>query len=243
MMNDTAWLSRSELLLGREKLERLFGAHVLVVGMGGVGSFAAEFICRSGVGSMTLVDGDVVEASNRNRQLPALVSTQGQNKAVLMAARLKDINPEIELNVIQEFIRPEAVANILSTKFDYVVDAIDSVSPKLTFIKAAFEKQYPLVSSMGAGGKMDPTKIEIADISKSYNCPFAQQVRKQLKKEGIYKGFKVVFSPEENNKESLMMTDGSNFKKSAYGTMSYLPAMFGATAASVVIRDLTNSNS
>jgi len=215
----------------------------LVVGMGGVGSFAAEFICRSGVGSMTLVDGDVVEASNRNRQLPALVSTQGQNKAVLMAARLKDINPEIELNVIQEFIRPEAVASILSTKFDYVVDAIDSVSPKLTFIKAAFEKRYPLVSSMGAGGKMDPTKIEIADISKSYNCPFAQQVRKQLKKEGIYKGFKVVFSPEENNKESLMMTDGSNFKKSAYGTMSYLPAMFGATAASVVIRDLISSNS
>jgi len=238
MLKDTTWLSRTELLIGRTQLEKLMNAHVLVVGMGGVGSFAAEFICRSGVGEMTIVDGDVVDASNRNRQLPALVSTQGKSKAEIMAARLNDINPELKLNVIKEFIKPEAVAEILSVKFDYVVDAIDSVSPKLTFIKAAFEKGLPIVSSMGAGGKMNPTQIQIADISKSYNCPFAQQVRKQLKQAGIYKGIKVVFSPEENNKDSLMMTDGANFKTSAYGTMSYLPAMFGATAASVVIRDL-----
>lgn len=238
MMKDTAWLSRTELLIGKENLEKLMNAHVLVVGMGGVGSFAAEFICRNGVGEMTIVDGDIVDPSNRNRQLPALATTHGQSKAGLMAERLMAINPELKLHVIKEFIRPEAVEAILEAPFDYVVDAIDSVSPKLTFMKAAYTKGLKLVSSMGAGGKMDPTQLRVADISKTYNCPFAQQVRKQLKKEGIYKGIKVVFSPEENNKESLMMTDGSNFKKSAYGTMSYLPATFGATAASVVIRDL-----
>lgn len=238
MMKDTAWLSRTELLIGKDKLERLMQAHVLVVGMGGVGSFAAEFICRSGIGEMTIVDGDTVEPSNRNRQLPALSTNHGQSKAALMAERLLAINPELKLHVIREFIRPEAVAGVLSVPFDYVVDAIDSISPKLTFIKAAFLKKLRIISAMGAGGKVDPTLLQVSDISKSYNCPFAQQVRKQLKKEGIYKGIKVVFSPEENDKTSLMMTDGSNFKKSAYGTVSYMPATFGAVAASAVIRDL-----
>lgn len=237
-MEDIAWLSRTELLIGREKLEKLMAAHVLVVGLGGVGSFAAEFICRSGVGEMTIVDGDIVDPSNRNRQLPALATTHGQSKAEIMAERLKAINPELKLHVIKDFIRPDAVDAILSVPFDYVIDAIDSVTPKLTFMKAAYTKGLRIVSSMGAGGKMDPTQLKIDDISKSYNCPFAQQVRKQLKKEGIYKGIKVVFSPEENDKNSLMLTDGSNYKKSAYGTMSYMPAAFGGLVASVVIRDL-----
>jgi len=237
-MTDTAWLSRTELLIGKEKLERLMKTHVLVVGMGGVGSFAAEFICRSGIGEMTIVDGDVVDPSNRNRQLPALATTHGQSKAELMAERLLAINPELKLHVIKEFIRPEAVAQVLSVPYDYVVDAIDSITPKLTFIKAAYAKGLKIVSSMGAGAKLDPTRLQVTDISKTYNCPFAQQVRKQLKQAGIYKGIKVVFSPEEPIRESLMLTDGSNFKKSAYGTISYLPATFGATAASVVIRDL-----
>ncbi len=241
MMQDTAWLSRTTLLIGEAQLQKLTNSHVLVVGMGGVGSFAAEFICRSGIGEMTIVDGDVVDPSNRNRQLPALATTHGQSKALLMAERLRAINPELKLHVVKEFIRPEAVADILSGSFDYIVDAIDSISPKLTFMKAAYAKGAPLISSMGAGGRMDPTQLRIADISKTYNCPFAQQIRKQLKKEGIYKGIKVVFSPEEPLKESLMMTDGANFKKSAYGTMSYLPATFGATAASVVIRDLMSA--
>ena len=209
--------------------------------MGGVGSFAAEFICRSGVGSMTIVDGDVVDPSNRNRQLPALATTHGQSKAILMAERLKAINPELNLHVIKEFIRPEAVAEILEQDFDYVIDAIDSISPKLTFIEAAYNRKLKLVSSMGAGGKMDPTQLSVTDISKTYNCPFAQQIRKQLKSRNISKGVKVVFSPEEVNKESLMLTDGSNFKKSAYGTISYLPAAFGATVASVAIRDILAS--
>ncbi|WP_205529538.1 tRNA threonylcarbamoyladenosine dehydratase [Taibaiella koreensis] len=242
MMKDTAWLSRTELLIGKEALERLANSRVLVVGMGGVGSFAAEFICRGGVGRMTIVDGDTVDPSNRNRQLPALATTHGQSKAELMAERLKAINPELALEVIREFIRPKAVEEILAEPYDYVVDAIDSISPKLSFMKAAYYKGYPLISSMGAGGKLDPTQLEIVDISKTYMCPFAQHLRKMLRRDGIRSGIKVVFSPEEPVKESLMMTDGSNFKKSAYGTMSYLPATFGAVVASVVIRDLITTS-
>lgn len=237
-MKDTKWLSRTELLIGKEKLDKLINSHVLVVGMGGVGSFAAEFICRSGVGEMTIIDGDVVDPTNRNRQLPALATTHGMSKAELMGDRLMQINPELKLHVIKEFVRPERVDAMLEGHYDYVVDAIDSITPKLTFIRAAYAKGLRIVSSMGAGAKLDPTKLQVVDISKTYNCPFAQQIRKQLKDSGIRKGIKVAFSPEEPIKESLMLTDGSNFKKSAYGTISYLPATFGAVLSSVVIRDL-----
>jgi tRNA A37 threonylcarbamoyladenosine dehydratase len=240
-MSDLKWLSRTELLIGKEKLMKLQNAHVLVVGMGGVGSFAAEFICRSGVGAMTIVDGDVVDPSNRNRQLPALSSTHGLSKADVMAVRLLDINPELKLTVIKEFITPDKAVQILSTPFDYVVDAIDSITPKITFIKTAYDLKVRIISSMGAGAKLDPTKLQVVDISKTYNCPFAQYVRKRLKELGIKKGIKTVFSPEEPIKESLMLTDGTNFKKSAYGTISYLPATFGSVCASVVIRDLMES--
>jgi tRNA A37 threonylcarbamoyladenosine dehydratase len=226
------------LLIGKEKLTKLNNAHVLIVGMGGVGSFAAEFICRSGVGQMTIIDGDVVDPSNRNRQLPALATTHGMSKAELMGDRLKQINPELKLTIIKEFVMPDRVDSMLDCNPDYVVDAIDSITPKVTFIRAAHAKGLKLVSSMGAGARLDPTCLKIADISKSYNCPFAQQIRKVLRGHGITKGIRVVFSPEPANKESLMFTDGSNFKKSAYGTISYLPATFGATLASVVIRDL-----
>lgn len=237
-MQDIGWLSRTELLIGKENLNKLINSHVLVVGMGGVGSFAAEFICRSGVGEMTIVDGDVVDPSNRNRQLPALATTHGMSKADLMGERLMQINPELKLHVVKKFIMPEMVEELLTAKYDYVVDAIDSITPKLTLIKSAYEKKYKIVSSMGAGGKLDPTQLHVTDIAKTYNCPFAQQVRKQLKMAGIYKGIKVAFSPEGPDKKSIMRTDGSNFKKSAYGTISYLPATFGATLASVVIRDI-----
>ena len=170
--------------------------------------------------------------------MPALATTHGESKAYLMAERLKAINPELTLQVIKEFIRPEAVENILTADFDYVIDAIDSITPKITFMEGAYKRGLKLVSSMGAGGKLDPTQLKVVDISQTYNCPFAQQVRKQLKQRGITKGIKAVFSPEEPDKESIMLTDGSNFKKSAYGTISYLPATFGATVASVAIRDL-----
>lgn len=211
----------------------------MVVGLGGVGSFAAEFIARSGIGKMTIIDGDTVDPSNRNRQLPALATNHGEPKALIMKERLLAINPELELHVVQEFVNPEMVKQQLTTKPDYIIDAIDSITPKLTFIQLALESGLRVVSSMGAGAKLDPTRLQVVDIADTYNCPFAQQIRKQLKtKYGIRKGLKVVFSPEKPIKESLMLTDGRNYKKSAYGTISYLPATFGAVTASVVIREL-----
>jgi tRNA A37 threonylcarbamoyladenosine dehydratase len=238
MTTDLSWLSRTQLLIGEQALRKLASSHVMVVGMGGVGSFAAEFIARSGIGKMTIIDGDVVDPTNRNRQLPALATNHGVSKAAIMAERLKAINPEIDLNVVKQFVNPEMVTEQLATKPDYIIDAIDSITPKVTFIKLAYESGLSLVSSMGAGAKLDPTKLQVVDISKTYNCPFAQQIRKYLRQHNIRKGIKVVFSPEEPIKESLMLTDGKNYKKSAYGTISYLPAVFGATTASVVIRDL-----
>ncbi|MFM7645939.1 MAG: ThiF family adenylyltransferase [Sphingomonadales bacterium] len=241
---DISWLSRTSLLIGESAVRHLNNAHVMVVGLGGVGSYAAEFIARSGIGKMTIIDGDTVDPSNRNRQLPALFTTHGMPKATLMKERLLAINPELQLSVVTSFVSPEMVAEQLAKKPDYIIDAIDSITPKITFIKMAFDSKIALVSSMGAGAKLDPTRLQVVDIGKTYNCPFAQQIRKQLKRRhGISKGIKVVFSPEKPNKESLMLTDGSNYKKSAYGTISYLPATFGAVAASVVIRDLIAATS
>lgn len=240
MTTDFSWLSRTELLIGKEALQTLAASHVMVVGLGGVGSYAAEFIARSGVGKMTIIDGDVVDPTNRNRQLPALATNHGERKAVIMAERLRAINPELELNVISEFIDPDMVLDSIGIAPSYIIDAIDSITPKVTFMRSAIEHTLPIVSSMGAGAKLDPTQLKVVDISKTWNCPFAQQVRKLLKKHGIYRGIKVVFSPEDPDKNSLLLTDGSRFKKSSYGTISYLPAVFGAVAASVVIRDLIN---
>jgi tRNA threonylcarbamoyladenosine dehydratase len=241
MTTDISWLSRTQLLIGEPALLKLTRSHVMVVGLGGVGSYAAEFIARAGIGKMTIIDGDVVDPTNRNRQLPALSTNHGMSKAEIMAERLKAINPELDLTVIKEFINPEMVFTQLTASPDYVLEAIDSVTPKIFFIKTAYEQGLRIVSSMGAGAKLDPTRLQVVDISKTYNCPFAQQVRKYLKQHQIRKGIKVVFSPEAPIKESLMLTNGTPFKKSAYGTISYLPAVFGAVAASVVIRDLIES--
>jgi len=238
MTTDISWLSRTSLLVGEEALRRLTQQHVMVVGMGGVGSFAAEFVCRAGIGKMTIVDGDVVDPTNRNRQLPALATNHGVPKADIMAERLLAINPELELNVVKSFVNPDMVEELLSSNPDYIIDAIDSITPKLTLIKTAYARKLRIVSSMGAGAKVDPTQLRVVDISKTYNCPFAQQIRKMLKKDKIYRGIKVAFSPEQPVKESLMLTDGSNYKKSAYGTISYMPATFGAVVSSVAIRDL-----
>ncbi len=232
------WQGRTRLLVGDKGIETLNKSHVLVVGLGGVGSYCAEAICRAGVGEITIVDGDVVDPSNRNRQLQALSSTHGLSKAELMAIRLTDINPQVKLNVHREFKNPDLVIELLKNKYDYVVDAIDSISPKVYLIRTAFNMGHRIVSSMGAGGKMDPTRLQVVDLSETYQCPLAQHIRKRLKSLGIYQGIKAVFSPEVPVKESLMYTDGSNYKKSAYGTISYLPAVFGMTCASVVIRDL-----
>lgn len=238
-MTDAGWSSRTRLLLGDEAVDNLANMHVLVVGMGGVGSYAAEFIARAGVGRMTIVDGDVVDPSNRNRQLPALTSTEGQYKVDVMRDRLRLINPDLRLIPLREFLTPAKIDRILSTSYDYVVDAIDSLTPKITLLHRARAKGLKLVSSMGAGGKIDPTKVRVADISQTQKCGLARFVRKRLKRHGISDGITAVYSLEETDEDSLMFTDGLNFKKSAFGTVSYLPAAFGGACASVVIRDLS----
>ena len=235
---DEKWMERTKLLIGGDAIEILKKSHVLIVGLGGVGSYCAEAIARAGVGELTIVDGDVVDPSNRNRQLQALFTTHGLSKAELMAERILQINPNCKLNIHKEFKTPDKVVELLQEKYDYVVDAIDSLTPKVYLIKTALENNHKLVSSMGAGGKLDPTLLKVVDIEKTYQCPFAQMVRKKLRKHNVYRGFKAVFSTELPDKNSIMFTDGSNFKKSAYGTISFIPAVFGLTFASVVVRDL-----
>ena len=233
------WLQRTELLVKKEGIERLQSSNILIVGLGGVGSFAAEFLVRSGIGNLTIVDGDIVDITNINRQLPALNSTIGKNKTDVVAKRILDINPEINLKKINEFLEPERMEEILTQeKFDYVLDCIDSLSPKLALIITCKRKKIKLVSAMGAGGKTDPSKVMVRDISKTNNCFLAKQIRKKLKKEQIHKGFRCVFSTEIQDENSLKMTDGSNYKKSFYGTISYMPAIFGLYAAAEVIRFL-----
>jgi len=232
------WLTRTELLLGPEKLEKLKASNVLVVGLGGVGSYAAEMICRAGVGKMTIVDGDTVNFSNRNRQLPALSSNEGKLKALVMEERLKDINPELHLTSIPEFIKDERMIEIIDGGFDYVVDAIDTLSPKVFLIYHSLTKKIPVVSSMGAGGKFDFTSIRIADISVTTDCNLARVLRKRLHRLGVTEGFAAVFSPEPVDKAKIITVAGEQNKISVVGTISYMPAAFGIACASVVIRDL-----
>ena len=232
------WLERSELLLGEENLRRLREANVLVVGVGGVGAYAAEMIARAGVGRMTIADSDTGSESNINRQLIALHSTIGRDKVALLAERLRDINPELELHTVNAYIKDEMTDTLLDAeRYDYVVDAIDTLSPKLALIKGCIDRGYPVVSSMGAGAKLDPTRLEIADISKTHHCPLAHMLRKRLHKIGIRNGFKAVFSAEPPREGAMVECEERN-KKSMVGTISYLPAMFGIGCASAVIRDI-----
>ncbi|MDN3707887.1 tRNA threonylcarbamoyladenosine dehydratase [Myroides ceti] len=236
------WQERAELLFKTEGIAALKSAKVLVVGLGGVGSFAAEFLARAGVGNMTIVDGDVVDITNINRQLPALHSTVNEPKIKIVGDRLMDINPELNLERIQEFISPERAYEIVTEDFDYVLDCIDSITPKLNLIKAAKQKKVKVISNMGAGGKMLSSKVVVKDISKTNVCPLAKVIRKRLRKEGISSGVKAVFSLEKPDETSLKMTDGKNFKKSFFGTNSWMPALFGLHAAETVIVYLLKKN-
>lgn len=231
------WQERTRLLLGNEGFEKLNSSHVLVVGLGGVGGYVAEQLTRAGIGELTIVDGDVVSQSNMNRQLLALQSTQGMPKAEVMAARLRDINPDIKLHVVSQFMKDQALIDLISQPYDYVVDAIDTVSPKVFLLYYAVQNNQRIVSCMGAGGKMHPDKIEIADIDKSHHCHLAFYIRKKLHKLGIRTGIKVVFSPEPVNKSAVIEEESQN-KASNVGTISYMPAAFGCFCASVVINGL-----
>ncbi len=233
------WNSRTELLLGSERMEYLAGCHVLVVGLGGVGAYAAEQLCRAGIGRMTIIDGDVVNESNLNRQLPSLHSTIGQAKAEVVGKRLLDINPDLKLTLLNEFVKDERMEEVLSAaKYDFVVDAIDSVSPKVFLLYHSYNLHLKIVSSMGAGGKTDPSQVRIADLSKSSECALAKVIRKRLRRKGINKGIPVVFSTEPANPEAVIETENEQNKRTTVGTVSYMPATFGCFLASYVIRNI-----
>jgi tRNA A37 threonylcarbamoyladenosine dehydratase len=226
-------------MLGAESINSLMGKNVLIVGLGGVGGICAEMIVRAGVGKMTIVDNDTIDLSNINRQIPALHSTAGMPRAQVLGARLKDINPELDLTILEIFIKEDLTKNLLdSTQWDYVVDCIDTLSAKTFLIKGCIDRSLPIVSSMGAGGKVDPSQIKVTDISKTYICNLARYVRKRLQALGIKKGLKVVFSPEKADQDKIIVTEKAFPKKSIIGTLSYMPAIFGCTVASVVIQDL-----
>ncbi len=236
------WLVRTEMLLGKEALQRLSNAHVVVAGLGGVGSWAAEMICRAGIGAMTIIDGDTVSPANKNRQLPALTSTTGRKKAEVMGERLLDINPALTLHIIPEFIRDQRMIDILEAdRYDYIVDAIDTLSPKVFLIYHSLRLNLKIVSSMGAGGKFDPTGIRVADISETNFCSLARMLRKKLHKLGVREGFTAVYSPEVVDKDLIIRGSDESNKASSVGTMSYMPAAFGIVCASVVIRELTGT--
>ena len=238
-MTGKEWQQRTELLLGKDKTERLRRAHVLVVGLGGVGAYAAEMLCRAGVGQLTLVDADTVQPSNINRQLPALHSTLGQTKAEVLAARFRDINPDIQLKVLPVYLKDEAIPALLdSARFDFIVDAIDTVAPKCYLIYHALQRGLKIVSSMGAGAKKDITQIRFADLWETYHCGLSKAVRKRLQKMGMKRKLPVVFSTEQADPEAVMLVDGEQNKKSTAGTVSYMPAVFGCYLEEYVIRKL-----
>jgi len=232
------WQERTELLIGLENLNKLKKAHVLVVGLGGVGAYAAESICRAGIGEITIVDGDLIHPSNKNRQLIALESTMGKPKAETIGARLLDINPSLKLHIIQEYIKDDRMIEILDKPYDYVVDAIDTLSPKVFLIYHSVQKGLKIVSSLGSGARLDPTKIKIADLSKSYNCKLGFVLRKRLRKLGVTKGVKVVFSEDKADQNAVIVDEPGENKKSTVGTISYMPPIYGCMCASVVIREL-----
>ena len=241
-MNESENLSRFErtrLLLGKEKLERFRRAHVLVLGVGGVGAYAAEQLARAGIGTLTLVDGDRFELTNCNRQLPALTSTLGRPKAEVVAERMREINPAGNYFPRVEFLLGDGIDRLLETRFDFAVDAIDSLTPKVEFLLGCLRRNIPVVSSMGSGGKIDPSLIQVADISKTHGCALARAVRTRLRAAGVTRGIRTVFSPEAVPPEAVLAwKDEAGHHHSTVGTVSYLPAIFGCVCASVVLRAL-----
>lgn len=236
-MEENNWQQRTELLLGEEKMKRIRASHVLVVGLGGVGAYAAEMLCRAGVGRMTIVDADTVQPANMNRQLPAMHSTLGMPKAEVLAARYKDINPDIELTVLPVYLKDENIPELLdSAKFDFIVDAIDTISPKCFLIYEAMKRHIKIVSSMGAGAKSDITQICFADLWDTYHCGLSKAVRKRLQKMGVKRKLPVVFSTEQADPKAVLLTDDERNKESTCGTVSYMPAVFGCYLAEYVIK-------
>lgn len=233
------WTERTEMLIGTEGLSRLAASRVAVIGAGGVGASAAEMLVRAGVGHLTLVDNDTVGETNINRQLPALHSTVGKSKCAVLRERFLDINPSLDLRIIEEFVCEDNVTSLLGTvRYDYVVDAIDTLSPKIALIQYCLSSGIPLVSSMGSGAKTDATAVRLCDISKTIECPLARMIRKRLHHLGIRSGFLAVYSPEKPDKSGMVIEETRN-KKSQVGTISYMPTVFGCVCAQAAIRGIT----
>ena len=228
------------MLLGAAALERLAAARVVVVGLGGVGAMAAEMLVRAGVGEMVIVDADTVGLTNINRQIPALHSTVGRSKCAVMSERLMDINPSLKLRRVEEFLDEKGIPEVLDgIEPDCVVDAIDTLSPKIALIQYCLRRGLFLVSSMGSGSKLDATRVRVADISQTFQCPLAHMLRKRLHKLGVTSGFLAVFSTERPDRTSVVLEESRN-KKSQTGTISYLPAVFGCVCAQAVVQHLAS---
>ena len=239
MPMENKWTDRTALLLGDDKMQRLAAAHVLVVGVGGVGAYAAEMLCRAGVGELTIVDADTVNVTNINRQLPATHDTIGRLKTEVLGQRFRDINPDIRLHELPMYLKEEEVSALLdAAEYTFVVDAIDTIAPKCALISEALRRGIPIVSSMGAGAKSDITQIRFADLWDTYHCGLAKAVRTRLKKEGLRRSLPVVFSTEQADRRAVITVEGEQNKKSTAGTISYMPAVFGCYLAEYVIRKL-----
>lgn len=235
----TEWTERTELLLGADKMERLKKAHILIVGTGGVGAYAAEMLARAGVGKLTLLDADKVQLSNLNRQVIALHSTLGEDKVRVLERRLKDVNPDLNVTARAEFLEEGSVKMLLTeNKFDFVVDAIDTIAPKCALIMEAMRLKVPIVSSMGAGAKTDVTQIRFADLWSTYHCGLSKAVRTRLKKEKMQRPLPVVFCTQQADMNAVVKVEGERNKKTTTGTVSYMPAVFGCYLAQYVISNL-----
>ncbi len=232
------WTERTELLLGEDNMQRLDQACIIIVGIGGVGGYAAEMLVRAGLGHLVLIDSDEVGETNLNRQLLALRSTLGRKKCTVLRERLLDIRPDLDIRLIEDYVHEDNVAALLDpVKADLVIDAIDTLSPKIALIQYCLGRGLKLVSSMGAGAKLDATAIRIDDISRTRECPLAHALRKRLHRLGIQSGFQAVYSLEKPRRESVVLEESRN-KKSQVGTISYLPAVFGCACAQAAIRSL-----
>jgi len=234
---------RTHILLQNEGIATLAGKHVFVAGMGGVGSYCTEALARAGIGRLTLLDHDVVATSNINRQLPALLSTVGQSKAELMRARIADINPDCQVTVLRTFLTTENVNELVPDDCDYVIDCIDSLACKVALVAQSKLRGLKVASSMGAGNKLDPTRIRVADISKTEVCPLARQMRKRLQRQGIPKGVLTVFTDESPRPPLPPQPVNRGRPRAVNGTISYMPPLFGYMLAGAVINSLLEEKS
>lgn len=238
-----AQFERTHILLGDTGLACLSSKHIVVAGLGGVGSYCAEALARAGIGKLTIIDHDVVSISNINRQLPAMMSTVGQSKADIMAARIRDINPDCDLRIQREFIVPENVVEQIPADADYVIDCIDSLNCKAALVEHCVKTSIPIASSMGAGNRLDPSRIKLADISKTCGCPLAAMMRKRLKRRGITKGVLTVFTDEPPRPpRPPEPVPGRGRPRAVNGTISYMPPLFGLMLTGEVIRRLLKSD-